>query len=151
MPNLPFIYIPDSDFRQMAQIVNGLFGKTVCNPTDSFCRFDMSCDKVPRKDISLEIILIGTINDKMWKVNWVSLDLDVDEMYLEGELVDTFYEDYCYLPIFKSDSPKNTNVWLIGEYLLTKYYMVFDQTPYTNYMHPYLRVGFGIANQGDLS
>lgn len=93
----------------------------------------------------------------MQHISTTTLDLDIDEMYVESEFIDSFEENQCYLPIFRSDLSKKargakstdsrSSPWLIGQYLLSKYYMVFDQSPSTVHDLPYLRVGFGLIKR----
>lgn len=143
MPNVPFIYVPEQDWDRTVEQFDLIRQDLKC--TYKLCYFEQTCSEIMKDkrddDLASEFILED--NDGME----VELRLSWSEMLVNGTNVTNGEAGYCYLPMMSHKG----DVWMLGAYLLHKYYMVFDATPVMPpYSQNYLRVGFFLAEHGEI-
>jgi len=49
-PQLPFLYIPDSDFSKFREQLNNIIGTPICSYSDNVCKFQAPCSENTWKD-----------------------------------------------------------------------------------------------------
>ena len=85
-PELPYLYLPASDFAGISERINTIMAEEVCK--GSMCRYDTPCDQ--RANISLQIQITDT----------KTAVIPNDQMYIPGDKLGDS-ADRCYLPLFK--------------------------------------------------
>ena len=95
MPNIPYIYIPESDFAEFERIIKTKHNNVNC--TDNFCMISKPCRGVVHAEIGFAIHL-SVYNETD---SSILLDLDAGQMLLPGNEVTGGTSKQCYFPIFK--------------------------------------------------
>ena len=72
------------------------------------------------------------------------IDIDKIKLLIPGSKIGAS-DDWCYIPIFRSNFGSYT-MWHLGSIFIQKYYVIYDMTPYDNFGKNYLQVGIGLKN-----
>ena len=133
-PGLPYMYVPVSDYSQMALII--LNSITTNFPTgdipttgDSTIYWEKTCDQVilPDYDLTLELFdaYTHTKADHVFNVT-----LKKERMTIDGKHFG--FDSRCYFPIFGDYGNENTNFnnYYLGSHAMYEEYVVYDNTPY---------------------
>lgn len=135
---LPYLYLPPSDFKYFAEKMSIFNLNLRCNVRDNYCKFKKSCDKVSLSTWYLAFDL----SDDAGTSNTYSLP-STNQFLVPGT---TFGDtsDTCYLPVFSSQ--RGDGVWYVGNMILNYLYITFDMTPYDEHGKDYIQVGVAPKN-----
>ena len=135
-PEVPYIYLPHSDYNMLMTILKGLYGDTI-DCTSDHCKFHQTCDNVDLKNGIFNFTLKDSVNE-------FTFDLGKEYLLIDGHI---FNEDNtCYYAIFKHMNDELISDWYIGNIFMDKYYIVYDMTPVEEFDKDYNQIGFGLKS-----
>jgi len=137
-PQLPYMYLPTSDFKEWTRILAEIYPNVVCNTNiQGACSFKKACSSVEDHGYGIKL-MIGP-SDAEYEV-----DIPLRDLMITGNLVGAS-DDSCYIPIFQSVNTED-DVWYLGNLFMNNYYVVYDQSPALG-DHPQDHLRVGLAKQ----
>lgn len=130
-PSLPYIYIPDNDFKIFAEHLSKKYKHIICRVNKGYCKINKACSQ-ETEFIDWEINI--ALEDGRRLVSLKVTDKR-GSMLINGPDVGDV-ENTCYVPVFRSQN--NQDTWFLGGLFLSQYYVVFDMTPYDEYNQDYI-------------
>jgi len=120
--HLPYVYIPDKDFTELA-IALSLFNLDInCGKTGNYCKFSKPCSDVNMGTwyLSFDLFDDSTLNNYALPFS--------SYFMIDGE---TFGDKgTCYFPVFKSGVIGDQDSWYIGNMFIRYFYLSFDMSPH---------------------
>ena len=141
-PQLPYIYIPQPDFRNFMSIVSSMFpDQVICK--DTHCYFVNRCAHVTEQWQDFTIQIYDSINTSP------EFKIPEQDMLVSGE---TFADevDTCYIGIFPNGNSKILQSWYVGNLFMKSYYMVYDLSTFDEHGEDYLQIGIGPKNPNNM-
>ena len=89
---LPYIYLPESDFRQYQAIIKEAYPfQTTCDFDRRVCYFKQDCESIIAQDTPFSFKLGDSLD----------LSLKLEDLFTPGSKVDGTFGT-CYIPIFRT-------------------------------------------------
>mmetsp|Transcript_8602 Transcript_8602/g.14529 ORF Transcript_8602/g.14529 Transcript_8602/m.14529 type:complete len:242 (+) Transcript_8602:551-1276(+) len=138
-PQLPFIYIPDSDFKTFRTVMKNSYPNIECDTSKNYCRFLEKCEDVRTADQDFDLV----IKDVTGKT--VNYQINEQDMLIPGSTLKES-DNTCYIAIFNSAVKNSDNSLYLGDIFFNKFYVVFDMTPYDERNEKYIQIGLAEKN-----
>ena len=106
-PQLPYMYLPRSDFEQFTINLVREFPNVHCSMKEGTCYFARRCDKVEKNGVKMEIRLYDFKN-RRFDMDWV-----IDDLVIWGDEIGDSV-DKCFVPVFLSADTNPSDQWYIG-------------------------------------
>jgi len=128
------LYLPDEEMGEFVSRMSTWDLNLRCSANN--CHYNQKCADVKQPNY---FYLDWRLQDSTGKGNKYSIPVS-KIFYVSGsEVGDT--DDTCYMPVFPSK--KNDNVWYVGNFFTSYFYLVFDQTPQEEHGKDYIQIGIG--------
>ena len=137
-PMMPYLYIPEADFIEIAGIFKSQYGAEICDQDLGYCVFNKNCDHITTLDDEvMNHTIYMTFPDE-----YANMTFESRRMFIRGSQIDST-DDKCFIPIFKHN--ENKVYWYFGNHFMRKYYFVYDMTPFDDRNEQKLQIAFGEA------
>lgn len=138
---LPYIYLPYSDWLQFSQKIAEFNLNIVCNYNENYCRFNQPCSEVQLNEwfFSFELFDNLVSNNYIFPSN--------NRFLIPGDVIGSL-SNQCYLPVFQSGF--KDDVVYLGNFMMNYLYMVFDMSPFDEHNQDYITVGVAPINPEDI-
>ena len=119
------MYLPEDYYKQFVKEINEVHGGAICNEDSNTCKFKMPCSEVTAKAIEFSFRVYDLGESYQYQIPF-------SEMYVSGaRFGDEKGDDACYIPVFNhgQQGDVESNLVMIGNVFMQKYYFVYDASP----------------------